>query len=171
MLHLNNWMQAASKNRKRVQRNIRFIEDFSRSIILNCQRAIAINLYHEDPISLADSKRKISSFLSSIRLKSEKSRYLLLTSPDNQVPSHRLLISDPTQKILRVLEKRWRSHQIEEIDQNYIERTVEGIREFYASGVENLSDSLENSRFVKSKLFQHSRIEFQKNTSKHDCNP
>ena len=164
-------MQAASKNRKRIQSNTRFIEDFSRSIILNSQRAVAINLYHEDPISLADSKRKISSFLSSIRLKSEKSRYLLLTTPDNQIPSHRLLISDPTQKILRVLEKRWRSHQIEEIDQNYIERTVGGIREFYASGVENLSDSLENSRFVKSKLFQHSRIEFQKNTSKNDCNP
>ena len=90
----------------------------------------------------------------------------MLTSPDNQVPSHRLLISDPTQKILRVLEKRWRSYQIEEIDQNYIERAAQGISEFYVSAVENLAVSLENSRFVKSKLFQHSRIEFQKNTSK-----
>jgi hypothetical protein len=80
-------------------------------------------------------------------------------------------MSDPTQKILRVLDKRWQPHQIEEIDQNYIERAVQGIREFYVSAVENLSDSLENSRFVKSKLFHHSRIQFQKNTSKNDCNP
>jgi hypothetical protein len=151
-------MQAASKNKKRIQSNTRFIEDFSRSIILNCERAVAINLLHEDPISLSDSKKKIRSFLYALRVKSEKSRYLLLTTPDNQIPSHKMLISDPTQKILRVLEKRWQSHQIEEIDQSYIERAVQGITEFYVSAVENLADSLENSRFIKSKLFQHSRI-------------
>ena len=151
-------MQAASKNRRRIQNNTRFIEDFSRSIILNSERAIAINLYHEEPISLADSKGKIRSFLYALRVKSEKSRYLLLTTPDNQIPSHKMLIYDPTQKILRVLEKRWQSHQIEEIDQSYIERAVTGISEFYVSAVENLADSFENSRFVKSKLFQHSRI-------------
>ena len=158
VLDLNTWMQAASKNKKRIQSNTRFIEDFSRSIILKSERAIAVDLYHEDPISLADSKRKIKSFLYALRVKSEKSRYLLLTTPDNQIPSHKMLISDPTQKILRVLEKRWQSHQIEEIDQSYIERAVQGITELYVSAVENLADSLENSRFVKSKLFQHSRI-------------
>ena len=158
MLDLNTWMQAASKNKKRIQSNTRFIEDFSRSIILNSERAVAIDLLHEDPISLSDSKKKIRSFLYALRVKSEKSRYLLLTTPDNQIPSHKMLISDPTQKILRVLEKRWQSHQIEEIDQSYIERAVQGITEFYVSAVENLADSLENSRFIKSKLFQHSRI-------------
>lgn len=150
----------ALKNKKRIAKNTEFIENYTRNTINEAESVLAVDLFHDQPISLCASKRKIRDLFEKIRGKFEDSEYLLVTNLENQTPKHKMLITldQPTSKFQEVLERAWKNSSVEVADRGHAERYAQRFSDFYLDAAESVPFTNQNSKQVKSKLFQRSRI-------------
>lgn len=143
------------KNRKRIQKNIKFIEEYVESLILGAENTYLLDLYHSDPISLCESKRKISSFLEKIRQNVQVSEYLMLSHMDNMIPTHKVLLAVPSAP--DQIQKFWLDDsELHEIRKEDSFKTAIFLGEFYEEAALSLPHTYQNSKSVKSKLFHRS---------------
>jgi hypothetical protein len=150
----------ALKNKRRIKRNTEFIENYTRDTINEADSVLAVDLFHDQPISLCASKRKIRHLFEKLRGKFEDSEYLLVTNLENQTPKHKMLITleQPTSKFQEVLEGAWKNSSVEVADRGNAERYAQRFSDFYLDAAESVPFTNQNSKQVKSKLFQRSRI-------------
>lgn len=150
----------ALKNKKRIKRNTKFIENYTRDTINEADTALAVDLFHDQPISLCASKKKIRDLFEKLRGNFEESEYLLVTNLERQTPKHKMLIAldQPTSKFQEVLERAWKNSSVEVADRGNAERYAQSFSDFYLDAAESVPFTNQNSKQVKSKLFQRSRI-------------
>jgi len=150
----------ALKNKKRITKNTNFIENYTRSTINEADSVLSVDLFHESPVTLSASKRKIRDLFEKIRGKFEESQYLLVTSLENQLPKHKMLITlnQPSSKLEELLKTEWCKSSVEVAEKEDAERYAQSFSDFYLSAAEELPFTNQNSKQVKSKLFQRSRI-------------
>ena len=150
----------AMKNKKRITRNTEFIENYTRNTILEADSVLAVDLFYDQPISLCASKKKIRGLFEKIRNKFEDSEYLLVINLENQHPRHKMLfcIDGPASKFQKILEKAWKNCTVELVTKEKAEKYAQTFGNFYLDAAESVPFSNQNSRQVKSKLFQRSRI-------------
>lgn len=148
------------KNKNRIERNTQLIENYVKSSVLDADCVLAVDLFHDAPISLATSKKKIRQFFDRIRSKVEISQYILLTNMDNQIPTHKMLVQlkESTSKFEVLLKDCWTNSVVEVVKTGDADRLASRFTDYYSDAVENLYFSRENSKLVKSKIFQKSRI-------------
>lgn len=153
-------MMRALKNKRRIKRNTEFIENYTRDTINEADTALAVDLFHDQPISLCASKKKIRDLFEKLRGNFEESEYLLVTNLERQTPKHKMLITldQPTSKFQEVLERAWKNSSVEVADRGNAERYAQSFSDFYLDAAESVPFTNENSKQVKSKLFQRSRI-------------
>ena len=147
------------KNKKRIAKNTEFIENYTRNTINEAESVLAVDLFHESPVTLSASKRKIRDLFDKIRGKYD-SEYLLVTNLENQLPKHRVLftLNGPTSKFQELIQRVWKNSSVEVADRENAERYAQSFGDFYLSAAEELPFTSQNSKQVKSKLFQRSRI-------------
>jgi hypothetical protein len=109
---------------------------------------------------LSASKRKIRSFFEQIRKKFGVSEYLLVTNLENQFPKHKMLFSlnGVTSRFQELLQKAWKNSSVEVADKENAEKYAQRFSDFYLDAAESVPFTNQNSKQVKSKLFQRSRI-------------
>lgn len=150
----------ALKNKKRITRNTEFIVNYTRNVISEAEQVLSVDLFHDQPISLCASKKKIRNLFEKIRNKFEDSEYLLVTNLENQTPRHKMLfcIDWPASKFQKILEKAWKNCTVELVTKEKAEKYAQTFGDFYLDAAESLPFSNQNSRQVKPKLFQRSQI-------------
>jgi hypothetical protein len=150
----------ALKNKRRIRRNTEFIENYTRNTINEADTALAVDLFHDQPISLCASKKKIRDLFEKLRGNFDESEYLLVTNLERQTPKHKMLITldQPTSKFQEVLERAWKNSSVEVADRGNAERYAQSFSDFYLDAAESVPFTNQNSKQVKSKLFQRSRI-------------
>lgn len=150
----------ALKNKKRIKRNTEFIENYTRNTINEADSVLSVDLFHDEPISLWASKKQIRGLFEKIRGKFEDSEYLLVTNLENQTPKHKMLIAldQPTSKFQEVIKRAWKNSSIEVVEKENSERYAQSFSDFYLDAAESVPFTNQNSKQVKSKLFQRSRI-------------
>ncbi len=150
----------ALKNKKRITKNTEFIENYTRSTIQKAENVLLVDLFHETPLTMRASKEKIREFFQKIRGKFEKSEYLLITNLENQHPRHKMLftVNGSLSDFQKHLEREWRGCHVEIADKGNPERYAQRLGDFYSDAAETVPFSNQNSKSVKSKLFQRSRI-------------
>ena len=150
----------ALKNKKRITKNTNFIENYTRSTINEAGCVLAVDLFHESPVTLSSAKKQIRCLFDKIRGKFEESQYLLVTSLENQLPKHKMLITlnQPTSKLEELLKIAWNKSSVEVAKKENAERYAQSFSDFYLSAAEELPFTNQNSKQVKSKLFQRSKI-------------
>ena len=150
----------ALKNKRRIKKNTELIENYTRNTINEADTTLAVDLLHNEPISLCASKKKIRDLFEKIRGKFEDSEYLLVSNLENQTPKHKMLIAldQPTSKFQEVLERAWKNSSVEVIEKENSERYAQSFSDFYLDAAESVPFTNQNSKQVKSKLFQRSRI-------------
>lgn len=148
------------KNKSRIERNSQLIENYVKSSILDADCVLTVDLFHAAPISLANSKKKIRKFFDRIRSKVGNSEYILLTNMDNQIPTHKMLVQlkESTSKFEVLLRDCWTNSVVEVAKAEDADKLASRFTDYYSDAVENLYFSRENSKLVKSKIFQKSRI-------------
>jgi len=153
-------MEVVLKNKKRIKSNSELIENYIRSTINEADSVLSVDLFHESPLTLSASKRKIRSLFEQIRNKFDLSEYLLVTTLENQLPKHKMLITlnQPTSKLEELLKTEWCKSSVEVAEKENAERYAQSFSDFYLSAAEELPFTNQNSKQVKSKLFQRSRI-------------
>ena len=153
-------MEVLLKNKKRIKSNSELIENYIRSTINEADSVLSVDLFHESPLTFSASKRKIRSLFEQIRNKFDLSEYLLVTTLENQLPKHKMLITlnQPTSKLEELLKTAWCKSSVEVAKKENAERYAQSFSDFYLSAAEELPFTNENSKLVKSKLFQRSRI-------------
>jgi len=153
-------MIRALKNKKRITRNTELIENYTRDTINEADSVLAVDLFHDQPISLCASKKKIRDLFEKLRGNFEESEYLLVTNLERQTPKHKMLITldQPTSKFQEVLERAWKNSSVEVADRGNAERYAQSFSDFYLDAAESVPFTKQNSKQVKSKLFQRSRI-------------
>jgi hypothetical protein len=149
----------ALKNKKRITRNTEFIENYTRNVISEAEQVLSVDLHHEHPLSLRAAKVKIRDLFGKIREKFD-SEYLLVTNLDDQVPRHKMLVSinGPTAKFEEILQREWKNSSVELVKKEEATKYAERFSDFYLDAAENIPFTNQNSKLVKSKLFQKSRI-------------
>ena len=155
-----NTQMRALKNKKRIAKNTELIENYTRSTINNADSVLAVDLFHESPTTLSASKRKIRALFEQIRNKFEDSEYLLVTNLENQLPKHKMLftLNEPTSKFQELLQRAWKNSSVEVAVKEDAERYAQRFSDFYLDAAESVPFTSQNSKQVKSKLFQRSRI-------------
>ena len=153
-------MEVVLKNKKRIKSNSELIENYIRSTINEADSVLSVDLFHESPLTLSASKRKIRSLFEQIRNKFDLSGYLLVTTLENQLPKHKMLITlnQPTSKLKELLKTEWCKSSVEVAEKENAERYAQSFSDFYLSAAEELPFTYQNSKQVKSKLFQRSKI-------------
>ena len=150
----------ALKNKKRIAKNTEFIENYTRNTINKAESVLAVDLFHESPVTLSASKRKIRELFDKIRGRFEDSEYLLVTNLENQLPKHKMLftLNEPASKFQELLRRTWKNCHVEVADRGNAERYAQRFSDFYLDAAESIPFTNQNSKQVKSKLFQKSRI-------------
>jgi hypothetical protein len=150
----------ALKNKKRIAKNTEFIENYTRNTINEADSVLAVDLFHESPVTLSASKRKIRVLFDKIRGKFEDSEYLLVTNLENQLPKHKMLftLNGPTSKFQELIQRVWKNSTVEVAETENAERYAQKFSDFYLDAAESIPFTNQNSKQVKSKLFQKSRI-------------
>jgi len=150
----------ALKNKKRIAKNTEFIENYTRNTINEADSVLAVDLFHESPVTLSASKRKIRDLFDKIRGKFEDSEYLLVTNLENQLPKHKMLftLNGPTSKFQELIQRVWKNSTVEVAETENAERYAQKFSDFYLDAAESIPFTNQNSKQVKSKLFQKSRI-------------
>jgi hypothetical protein len=153
-------MIRALKNKKRITKNTEFIENYTRNVISGADHVLAVELNHDQPLTLSASKRFIRQFFDKIRGSFKDSEYLLLTNMDNQVPRHKMLVilNGETSKFQELLQRAWKNSSVEVAERENAEKYAQGFSDFYLDAAESVPFTNQNSKQVKSKLFQKSRI-------------
>jgi len=148
------------KNKKRIARNIQFIENYARTTIENAENVVLVDLFHETPLTMRASKIRIRELLQKFRGKFDSSEYLLLTNLENQHPKHKMLftLNGSPSKFQEHLEREWKNFHLEIADKGNPERYAQRLGDFYSEAAETIPLTNQNSKLVKSKLFQRSRI-------------
>ncbi len=148
----------AVKNKKRISKNTNLIEEFTKNAILESETALVVDFFHDETLSLSASKKKIRSFFEKIREKLGETEHIVLTTMDNQMPCHKGLFFGvlPDQGD-RIIEAAWPNCRIRCVEKGGARQYAYEFSDFYAEAAENLSETKENSRNTKSKLFQRSR--------------
>jgi hypothetical protein len=97
----------ALKNKKRITKNTKFIENYTRTTIENAENVVLVDLFHETPLTMRASKIRIRELLQKFRGKFDNSEYLLLTNLENQHPKHKMLftLNGPPSKFKEQLER------------------------------------------------------------------
>jgi hypothetical protein len=149
----------ALKNKKRITKNTEFIENYARTTIENAENVVLVDLFHETPLTMRASKIRIRELLQKFRSKYDL-EYLLLTNLENQNPKHKMLftLNGPPSKFQEHLEREWKNFHLEIADKGNPERYAQRLGDFYCDAAETVPFSNQNSKSVKSKLFQRSRI-------------
>ena len=153
-------MMRALKNKKRITKNSEFIEIYSRNTINDGDNVLAVELLHDTTVTLSASKKKIRSLFEQIRNQLKYSDYLLVTNLVNEFPKHKMLIAvnETSAKFQEVLQRAWKNSTVEVADKENSERYVQSLTDFYLDAAESVPFTSQNSKAVKSKLFQRSRI-------------
>jgi hypothetical protein len=159
MTRINNDMGTALKNKKRITKNTEFIKNHTKNVITEADQVLLVDLYHEHALSLRAAKVKISDFFEKIRGKFD-SEYLLITNLENQHPRHKMLlaVNGSTSKFQDILEKEWSNSSVELADKQNATKYAESFSDFYLDAAESIPFTNQNSKKVKSKLFQKSRL-------------
>ena len=150
----------ALKNKKRITKNTTFIENYTRSTINEADSVLSVDLFHESPVTLSASKRKIRDLFEKIRGKFDHFEYLLVTNLENQLPNHKMLITlnCTTSKFEDFLQTAWKNSSVEIAEKENAEGYAQRFGDYYLDAAESLPLTNQNSKQVKSKLFQRSRI-------------
>ena len=121
---------------------------------------LAVELFHESPVTLSASKRKIRHLFDKIRNHFESPEYLLVTNVQNHLPKHKMLftLNGPTSKFQDLLQRAWENSTVEVAEKEDVERHAQSFSDFYLDAAESVPFTKQNSKLVKSKLFQRSRI-------------
>lgn len=158
-IRINNEMRAL-KNRKRIKRNTEFIENYTRNTINGSNNVLALELLHQFPITLSASKKKIRDLFEKIRNKFENFEYLLVTNLQDRLPKHKMLITldGSSAKLEQAIRRIWNKFTLEAVVKEDAERYAQSLSDFYLDAAESIPFTNENSKEIKSKLFQRSRI-------------
>ena len=150
----------ALKNTKRITKNTRFIENYTRNTINAADSVLAVDLFHDSPVTLRGSKKQIRDLLEKIKGNFKDSEYLLVTNLVNQLPKHKMLftLNGTTAEFQEVLKRVWCKSSVEVAEKDDVERHAQSFSDFYLDAAESVPFTKQNSKQVKSKLFQRSRI-------------
>jgi len=150
----------ALKNKKRIKKNTEFIENYTRNTINDAKCVLEIDLFHESPVTLCSSKKKIRDLFQKFRGKFENSRYLLLTNFENNSSKHKMLISvdHSISSFEEIIQGAWRNSSVCVVDKDDVEMYAQRFSDFYSDAAETVPFTHQNSKQVKSKLFHRSRI-------------
>jgi hypothetical protein len=149
----------ALKNRKRITKNKEFIKSHTRNVITEAEQVLSVDLYHDHPLSLRAAKVKIQDLFGKLRGKLD-SEYLLVTNLDDHFPRHKMLLSinGPTSKFEEILQQEWKNSSVELVNKEKAAKYAESFSDFYLDAAESIPFTNQNSKLVKSKLFQKSRL-------------